>query len=146
MSSWKRQPSLVEKLAVMAGSWFVPGLGFWLKGARWQALSLFILIEFVFVVGLLLNGGVLVPGTFNPVAPGANIVGILTFFVQCFNGGGLIASLLLPCNETAAYHDLGCFWLMTSAGMNYFAMLGIWDSYYAAPQPTPVIAPKVEES
>ena len=52
--------------------------------------------------------------------------------VQFFNGGGLIISQVLPANETASFSDLGSFWLMVSSGLNYFAMLSVWDHFYGA--------------
>lgn len=95
---------------------------------------MFLLVQLLFIGGLCFSGAVMVPTTFNPLNPGANIVAILTFLIQMLNGSGLFISLLWPANETASFHDLGCFWLMVGAGLNYYTMLSIWDNYFAAPK------------
>ncbi|MDD4278660.1 hypothetical protein GX645_05285 [Candidatus Sumerlaeota bacterium] len=123
---------MAKRISVMLGAWLIPGLGFWVNGARKQAIILFILIELLFAVGLCLSGTIVIPSTFNPMASEANIVAILSFIVQFFNGGGLIISQVLPANETASFSDLGSFWLMVSSGLNYFAMLSVWDHFYGA--------------
>ena len=62
------------------------------------------------------------------------------------NGSGLFISLLWPANETASFHDLGCFWLMVSAGLNYYTMLSIWDNYFATPkEDKPATEPQEDE-
>lgn len=86
-----------------------------------------------------MRGTILVP-EFNFRAIGFNLVNILTFITQMFNGGlGIISMLpdlagpgaaLLPYEESATYADLGAFYLLVSGGMNYFVIVSTWDNFY----------------
>ncbi len=115
----------------MFGAWLIPGLGFWVNGAKRPAIILFVLIELLFIGGLCFSGVIIIPDRLNPASAETNIVAVLTLIVQFFNGGGLLISQLFPANEATHYSDLGCFWLMVSSGLNYYALLSTWDNFYS---------------
>jgi len=80
---------------------------------------------------------------------GFNLVTILTFFTQLFNGGLSILSFLpevlgrgaavLPYDETNQWADLGSFYLLVSGGMNYFVLTSTYDHFYGRKLLAPVI-------
>lgn len=127
------------KLVLLLLSWLIPGYGFYRHGLRVRGLILFVLIESTFLVGVMFQGAVLVP-EFNYRSEGFNLVAILTFVTQMFNGlaaclsavadltGGAVR--LLPGNELNQWSDLGTFYLLMSGGLNYFALTGTYDHFY----------------
>jgi hypothetical protein len=131
-------------------SWLIPGYGFYRHGLRTRGLILFVLIEATFLTGVLFQGAVLIP-TFNYRVEGFNLVAILTFVTQMFNGlaaclsavgdltGGAVR--LLPGNELSQWSDLGSFYLLVSGGLNYFALTGTYDHFYGAKSGTVAPAP-----
>ena len=135
--------------AVMTAAWLIPGAGFWLNGRRGRAMLFFLSLQSAFLVGAALKGVVLWPD-WNPGGEGFNIVNILAFAVQMFNGLlGLVSLLpdlagaklaLLPYRETHATSELGSFFMLVSGGMNYFVLTGTWDSFYAPARPAAVEA------
>jgi hypothetical protein len=136
----------------MVLSWLVPGYGFMRHGYWLRGIYFFIALEVTFLIGAALRGAVLVP-VFNIGNPAFNLVNILTFFTQIFNGGlGLVSMLpdllgasvsILPYNEAYRWADLGSFFLLVSGGMNYFVMVSTYDNFYSD---APKITPKVQEA
>jgi hypothetical protein len=126
-----------EKLFVLLMSWLLPGYGFLHNGRRWHALFVFVVLESTFLAGSMLQGSVLFPD-FNFGSEGFNLVTILTFLTQMFNGLlGLLSLLpdiggpaILPYNETHHWADLGSFYLLVSGGMNYFVLASTYDHFY----------------
>jgi hypothetical protein len=126
-----------EKFLVLVVSWLIPGYGFFHNGMRKHALAFFIILQFTFLVGCALQGSVLMPD-FNYRSEGFNLVIILTFVTQMFNGLLGIISLLpdiggpaiLPYNETYHWADLGSLFLLVSGGMNYFVIVSTYDHFY----------------
>lgn len=122
-------------------SWLVPGYGFMRNGHVARGIFFFVILQLTFIIGAMLRGTVLVPD-FNFRSPGFNLVNVLTFITQMFNGGlGLISMLpevfgssaaVLPYDEAATYADLGAFYLLVSGGMNYFVMVSAYDHFYAS--------------
>lgn len=120
-------------------SWLIPGYGFIRNGHIFRGLSFFVLLQLTFAIGASLSGTVFVP-EFNFRAIGFNLINILTFITQMFNGGlGLVSMLpevlgpgaaILPYDEAATYADLGTFYLLVSGGMNYFVLVSTWDNFY----------------
>lgn len=128
-----------SKWLVLGLSWLVPGYGFFVHGLRRRALILFLAIEGTFALGCMLKGGVFLP-EFRWGHEGFNIVTLLTFFTQMFNGGGAILSLLpelagrrwaiLPYDESYCFADLGSFYLLVAGGLNYFVLMSTYDHFY----------------
>jgi hypothetical protein len=120
-------------------SWLIPGYGFLRNGRRTRGLVFFVLLQLTFIIGALLRGSVLIP-EFNFRAAGFNLVNVLTFITQMFNGGlGIISMLpelfgrgaaILPYDEAATYADLGAFYLLVSGGLNYFVLVSTYDNFY----------------
>ena len=137
-----KKASPQEKLFVMVMSWLVPGFGFYRNGLKARGVFFFITLELTFLVGACFRGSVLLPD-FSPHSEGFNLVAILTFFTQMFNGllglVSLVPDLLgrfglrfsiLPYNETSQWYDLGSFYLLISGGMNYFVLTSTYDHFY----------------
>jgi len=131
----------------LIGSWFVPGFGFFRRGRYARALVIFIVIEFTFLMGLLLKGGVALPVL---DASGGSIISVLTFIIQLCNGllslvslgavlwdqslalRGLNASGLVKffCGSPPhAFFELGAFYLLVAGAMNYFTIMNFYDRY-----------------
>lgn len=134
----KRTITAQEKLIVMLLSWLIPGYGFWFYGMRRRALFFFVTLELVFLIGAMFQGSVLLPD-FNYRSEGFNILTLLTFATQMFNGAlGLVSLLpdlglrfhILPFNETSHWSDLGGIYLLVSGGMNYFVLASTYDHFY----------------
>ncbi len=129
------------KWGVLLLSWLIPGWGFWRHGLKGRAVLFFVVLQSVFLIGAALQGSVLMP-EFSPRSEGFNLVTILTFVVQMFNGLlGLISLLpdlagskyaILPYNETHALAELGSFYLLVSGGMNYFVLASTHDHFYGS--------------
>ncbi len=134
-------------------SWLIPGYGFMRNGFVGRGIFFFVILQVTFLLGAWLRGTVLVP-EFNFRSPGFNLVNILTFMTQMFNGGlGLLSMLpeltgpsgaVLPYEESATWADLGAFYLLVSGGMNYFVMIGTWDNFYSE-DADPLVVPAREE-
>jgi hypothetical protein len=108
------------------------------NGHAKRGIYFFVILEITFLIGSFLYGSVLMP-EFRPSSEGFNLVTILTFFTQIFNGGLGIISLLpeifgrgaaiLPYNEANQWADLGGFFLLVSGGMNYFVIVNTYDHF-----------------
>ena len=133
-------------------SWLIPGYGFFRNGRKTRGIVFFVLLQLTFIIGASLRGSVLIP-EFNFRAMGFNLVNVLTFITQAFNGGLSIISMLpdmlgpgaaiLPYDEAAPYADLGAFYLLVSGGMNYFVLVNTYDVFYGPGASLPA-SPAVE--
>jgi len=141
MSTYRRQKQLRKPAAVpMLLSWLIPGYGFFINGHKRRAIYFFIILQLTFIIGAMLRGSILIPA-FSIRSEAFNLVNILTFFTQMFNGGlGIISMIpdllgpgasLFPNNEAYPLADLGAFFLLVSGGMNYFVLVSTWDNFYA---------------
>jgi len=139
-------------IALLVGSWLVPGLGFLAKGSYWRAFAIFTLINGTFLTGMFLHGTVLVP-EFHYTSPAFNIVSLLTFLGQLGNGGASLLVIardqfaewlaqagrfdpanaplwyLLPGNEQHALFDLATLYLLVSGSANYFCVSNFYDRH-----------------
>jgi len=141
MSTYRRQKQSHKSATVpMLLSWLIPGYGFFINGHKRRAIYFFIVLELTFLIGAMLRGSILIPA-FSIRNEAFNLVNILTFFTQMFNGGlGIISMMpdilgpgasLFPNNEAYPWADLGAFFLLVSGGMNYFVLVSTWDNFYA---------------
>jgi hypothetical protein len=134
-----KSASSFEKVLVLTLSWLIPGFGFFRYGRKLRGILFFVVLEGAFLAGAMLHGSVLIPD-FDRRAEGFNLVTILTFFTQLFNGGMSFLSMMpelfgpkyaiLPSNEAAPLADLGSFLLLVSGGMNYFVLVSTYDHFY----------------
>lgn len=125
-------------------SWLIPGYGFMRNGHWKKGLYFFVILELTFLLGAALRGAILIP-TFAFRDPTFNLVNILTFITQIFNGGlSLLSALpelfgqsvaILPYEEDYVWADLGNFFLLVSGGMSYFVLVRTWDHFYAEKKP-----------
>jgi hypothetical protein len=135
----------LEKAGVIAATWLVPGLGYWLKRkADWRLfLANFLVLEGVFLFGLLVFRSPVVMPEFNRASPEFSFINILIFAGQLLNGGlGLFSTLdynfpwsrhWLGGAPEAWQADLGSFYMVVAGALNFFVMTGVYDRYYAAP-------------
>ncbi len=120
-------------------NWIIPGLGYYLSGDRNRGIQLFILITGCFLIGVLWGGFILSPAWVGPRHPEFNLVLMLSYIVQVFNGIGWgILSFLHSISDDEAlfgiismssrsYSDLGQFHLIVSGALNYFATVRLYD-------------------
>lgn len=121
-------------------SWLIPGYGFFINGHRKRGVFFFVVLQLTFIIGVVLRGAVLIP-EFSIKSPAFNLVNILTFLTQMFNGAlGILSMLpdlfgraaaLFPTNDAYIWADLGAFFLLVSGGMNYFVLVTTYDNFYA---------------
>lgn len=133
-------------------SWLVPGYGFMRNGYVGRGITFFVMLQATFLIGAALKGSVLVP-EMNFREPGFNLVNVLTFLTQCFNGGLAFVSMLpelmgpgaaiLPYEEAAPFADLGAFYLLVSGGMNYFVLVHTYDKFYGPNAMAPAVQTEV---
>lgn len=127
-------------MALVAGSWLVPGLGFIVKRDYWRGMAIFLILNGTFALGLLLHGTILIP-EFDYRDPAFNIVNLLTFVGELGNAGASLLRLAydhwkwgdlnpLPV-ETHAWFDLAVLYLLVSGCMNYFCVCSFYDRYVA---------------
>lgn len=133
--------SVPAALGLCLVNWLVPGLGFFLVGDRLRGTVLFLIITFCFVVGALMGGYVLAPGSWHPRSPEFNLVTVLTYLAQSFNGGGwLLVQWLQGAAEgnpeaafnlvrlgTRTYSDLGVLHYIVAGSLNYLATVRLYD-------------------
>lgn len=127
-------------LGPMILSWLIPGYAFMRNGHVARGVFFFVALQVTFLIGVWLRGSVLVP-EFNFREPGFNLINVLIFITQMFNGGlGFLSMLpdvlgptaaIFPYDEAATYADLGVFYLLVSGGMNYFVMVRGYDCFYS---------------
>jgi hypothetical protein len=133
---------MAVNLILLVLSWLIPGIGFIAKGSIWRGLSLFVLINGTFALGLLLHGTVLIP-QFRYSDPAFNIVSLLTFIGQIGDGGASLLTLArdqyyygkllagggwLP-YEMHPWFDLASLYLLVAGSANYFAVSNFYDRY-----------------
>lgn len=133
-------------------SWLLPGYGFMRNGYVARGVTFFVMLQVTFLIGAALKGSVLVP-VMNFREPGFNLVNVLMFITQGFNGGLSLISMLpelagsgaaiLPYDESAPFADLGAFYLLVSGGMNYFVLVHTYDKFYGPNAMVPVAQPEV---
>ncbi|MCX7624734.1 MAG: hypothetical protein N2Z21_00750 [Candidatus Sumerlaeaceae bacterium] len=120
-------------------SWLIPGYGYYVNGLRRRGVVVFLAIQLTFLLGCALRGGVFLP-EFRWSHEGFNIVSLLTFLTQIFNGGAALISLIpeviggrwavLPYDESYCWADLGSFYILVSGGLNYFVLTSTYDHFY----------------
>lgn len=127
-------------LAYCAANWLIPGSGYLLWGNFARGITLLILINLLFLIGVAYGGHVVMPAWYYK-APEFNIVAILTYLVEAFHGGGWLAlQYLHSISETnpdaafnsinmgqSAYSDLGVFHLIVAGGLNYASTVRLYD-------------------
>ncbi len=135
-------------LTAVAVNWLVPGSGYFVAGDRRRGWALVILLNGVFLLGLGMRGGVVMPD-FNPRGAYFNVINVLSFTVQMGGGGPSLLSLAAHQSqasgnqgaltrfwageESAATFDLGSFHLLLVGALNYFACCAIYDRYRPRP-------------
>ncbi len=122
-------------------NWLVPGLGYILAKDTARGVTLFVIINAVFAIGLLYGGYIMAPTTLQVRDPNFNLVGLLTWFVQAFHGAGWLGLQWLESvsagNDDAyfnlnhlarrTYSDIGSLHLLIAGGVNYFASAHLYD-------------------
>ena len=139
-------------------NWLVPGAVYLAARDFRRGALLFLIINGIFVTGLLYDGYIYVP-PFLWGMPNFNVVALLTFIVEvCAGGptllvlfseraGGLLESTFVR-PAGSAYSDLGAFHFLVAGGLNYFATTRLYDflTGYAEVQEKREEAKKKEES
>ncbi len=117
--------------------WLIPGYGFWRFGHRRRAIYFFVTLQLTFLIGIMLRGSVFIP-SFRFGSEEWNVISILTFLTQIFNGGMALLSLLpelvngvslFPNDEAHVWADLGSFYLLVSGGMAYYVLVSTYDRF-----------------
>ena len=129
--------------------WLIPGSGFLIKRQTYRGLSIFVILNLTFILGLVNAGGVMFPAL-SPSAPGFSYVNILIFLGQI--GNGLLSLLCILAREIStgfaasipflsglihifnnppvhAFFEIGSFYLVVSGTMNYFVLCNFYDRY-----------------
>ena len=139
-------------------NWIIPGAGFFAVGDKRRGIVLFVIINVVLLTGLLYGGYIAKP-SFSTQDPSFNLVGILTYIVEAFHGGGWMlmqflhslysdspdAFFNLERMAAKPYSDLGTFHLVVAGGLNYFASVRLYDLLAGNPELTETLK-KEEES
>lgn len=135
-------------MALCLLNWVIPGAGYIGVGDVARGVTLFILINATFATGVWMGGYILEPASWRPFTAEFNLVGILTYIVQAFHGGGWFlldwlqdaaaADMGAFFNQKAqavrTYSDLGVFHLITAGGLNYFATVRLYDLLAGTPE------------
>ena len=118
-----KAPARLPLAALMAAAWLVPGLGHLLLGRRQRAAVFAAVIAIAFVVGLALDGELILPRAGDPLsylAAIANLGSGVLFFVAKLAGlgDGVV---------TAASYEYGNTFLLTAGMMNLLLVLDTHD-------------------
>lgn len=102
----------------------VPGLGHLYLGRRGRAAGYFVIIAFLFSVGILIDGGV-----YNVAAAGGAALRLLASYASMGAGLLYVAGLKLgsPANLVSATYEYGRTFTLTAGLMNLLLVLDCWD-------------------
>lgn len=108
---------------LVALAWLIPGLGHFLLGRRLRAAVFFVVIVVAFVVGLVLQGELILPTAGDPISYLAAIAsignGTLFFVAKSLGlGQGVV---------TSASYEYGNTFLLTAGMMNLLLLLDVHD-------------------
>lgn len=111
--------------------WLLPGSGHWYLGLMKKGLLFFILLNGLFLWGMLLRGEIAFP-VLKLASPEFNIVNIFIFIFGL--GNGLMAILeLTPWlhvgNIAAVTYEVGTLFMVISGSLNFFIVLDALDTY-----------------
>jgi hypothetical protein len=109
--------------ALLFLTWLIPGLGHLLLRRRLNAVVFFAVIVVGFVVGVALQGEVIVPHPGDPLSYAAA-------FAAAGNGVLFIAAKLLDAGQgvvTSPSYEFGNTFLLTAGMMNLLLMLDVYD-------------------
>jgi hypothetical protein len=111
--------------------WLVPGSGHWYLGMMKKGLLFFILLNGLFLWGMILRGEIAFP-VLKLASPEFNIVNIFIFIFGL--GNGLMAILeLTPWlhvgNIAAVTYEVGTLFMVVSGSLNFFIVLDALDTY-----------------
>lgn len=137
----REEPSEIGSgIVLLIGSWLIPGLGFILKRNYWRGVAIFFLLNGTFLIGLLLQGTVIMPD-WRYWSQSFNVVNCLMFIGQMGNAGASLLSwlCLIPDqahlgifrpNERGPWFDLATLYLLVSGSLNYFCVCNFYDRYW----------------
>jgi hypothetical protein len=109
--------------ALMILAWLVPGLGHLLLGRRQRALVFMVVIVVAFVVGIVLQGELILPRTGDPLS-------YLAFVANLGNGALFLGAKLTGLGAgvvTADSYEFGNTFLLTAGMMNLLLVLDTHD-------------------
>lgn len=111
--------------------WLVPGSGHWYLGIMKKGLLFFVLLNGLFLWGMILRGEIAFP-VLKLASPEFNIVNIFIFIFGL--GNGLMAVLeLTPWlhvgNIAAVTYEVGTLFMVISGSLNFFIVLDALDTY-----------------
>lgn len=111
--------------------WLVPGSGHWYLGLMKKGLLFFLLLNGLFLWGMMLRGEVAFP-VLRLASPEFNIVNIFVFIFGL--GNGLMAILELSPwfhvgNIAAVTYEVGTLFMVVSGSLNFFVVLDALDTY-----------------
>jgi hypothetical protein len=129
-------------------NWLVPGAGYIAVKDVARGVTLFVVINLCFAIGLMLGGYILEPASWRPLTPQFNLVGVLTYLSQAFHGGGWLllrflqdasadtpqAFFNIEHQAARTYADLGAFHLVAAGALNYFATVRLYDLLAGTPE------------
>ncbi len=113
-----------------------------------RGITLFFVINACLAIGILMGGYVLEPISWKPFTPEFNLVGILTYVVQGFSGGGFIFLNFFQARAaedpesyfniirlgSQTLSDLGVFHLIVAGALNYFSTVRLYDLLAGCPE------------
>ena len=111
--------------------WLVPGSGHWYIGQIGKGILFFVLLNGLFLWGMLLRGEIVFP-VVQLSSPAFNIVNIFIFIFGL--GNGLLSILeLTPWlhvgNITAVTYEVGTLFMVVSGALNFFVVLDAFDTF-----------------
>jgi hypothetical protein len=127
---------------VLLLAWLVPGAGFLVSGLWRRGLTLFIVLNLTFAIGLAVHGGVVWP-VWRWSDDGFNIVSNLSFIIELGAGLPSLVSLwadpqgwgdalsFLAADPSHPLYDLSSFYLLIAGAMNYFVVCNTYDRLFA---------------
>lgn len=132
----EKRGTLGGNLALLIGSWLIPGLGFIVRGKYARGLTILGLITLTFIIGMRLHATVIIP-EFHYSSPNFNIVNVLTFIGQLGNLGASLFALahehwhwtVFRTIESHPWFDLASLYLLVAGCMNYFCVMNFYDRY-----------------
>jgi hypothetical protein len=118
-------------MVLCALGWLVPGSGHWYLGLMKKGVLFFILLNGLFLWGMMLRGEIAFP-VLKLASPEFNIVNIFIFIFGL--GNGLMAILeLTPWlhvdNIAAVTYEVGTLFMVVSGSLNFFIVLDALDTY-----------------
>jgi len=111
--------------------WLIPGSGYLFLRQKMRAVSLFLILNGLFLWGMALRGEIAFP-VLDTTSNEFNLVNILVFIMGIGNVLMTFVNMIPGLHQgdiTASTYEIGTLFMVVSSGLNVFVLFHAWDAY-----------------